>query len=325
MPVAGGSATRLSEGAAFDMQPRFSPNGESIAFASDRDGARIYGSWTGTARTRAKSRKRRSGSSTARRGRPTATTSSPVTTSSAQRSLGAGEVWMYHVARLRRAPGYGEGRQSRRMRGSRRSQPDGRYLYYSKDVTPSPIFEYNKDPNGAIYAIVRRDLRNGRRAAHRRRAGRARRAPAISPDGKHLAFIRRVRLQSLLYLQDMETGEQWSIFDGLDKDLQEAWAIHGLYPQYSVDPDGEGHLHLGPWKDLARGCRAPKVGEEVPFRRARCQQQRIHDAVAVSANVSTRTSFPCGCCVTSQTSPDGERGRLQRARASVPQGHLSDG
>ncbi len=41
MPVegtSGGTATRLTTGAAFDMQPRFSPDGALIAFASDRDG-----------------------------------------------------------------------------------------------------------------------------------------------------------------------------------------------------------------------------------------------------------------------------------------------
>src|SRR3954469_5797422 len=41
MPVAGsgaGLAERLTQGAAFDMQPRFSPDGKSIAFTSDRDG-----------------------------------------------------------------------------------------------------------------------------------------------------------------------------------------------------------------------------------------------------------------------------------------------
>ncbi len=41
MPVVGtggGLAVRLTSGPAFDMQPRFSPDGASIAFASDRDG-----------------------------------------------------------------------------------------------------------------------------------------------------------------------------------------------------------------------------------------------------------------------------------------------
>ena len=42
--------------------------------------------------------------------------------------------------------------------------PDGRYLYYSKDVTPGQTFEYNKDPNGTIYAVMRRDLDDRPRA-----------------------------------------------------------------------------------------------------------------------------------------------------------------
>ena len=31
--------------------------------------------------------------------------------------------------------------------------PDGRYLYWSEDVSPGDGFEYNKDPYGVIYAI----------------------------------------------------------------------------------------------------------------------------------------------------------------------------
>ncbi|HKG95914.1 MAG TPA: hypothetical protein VKA84_28640, partial [Gemmatimonadaceae bacterium] len=39
MPAAGGKATRLTEGMAFDAQPRFSPDGKTIVFSSDRSGA----------------------------------------------------------------------------------------------------------------------------------------------------------------------------------------------------------------------------------------------------------------------------------------------
>ena len=41
---AGGAATLLLGGAAYEMQPRFSPDGRRIAFASDRDG--ITNVWT---------------------------------------------------------------------------------------------------------------------------------------------------------------------------------------------------------------------------------------------------------------------------------------
>src|SRR5689334_24966605 len=38
IPAAGGDATPLTSGMAFDAQPRFSPDGKSIVFTSDRDG-----------------------------------------------------------------------------------------------------------------------------------------------------------------------------------------------------------------------------------------------------------------------------------------------
>ena len=38
MPIAGGNATRLTSGMGYDIQPRFSPDGERIVFVSDRSG-----------------------------------------------------------------------------------------------------------------------------------------------------------------------------------------------------------------------------------------------------------------------------------------------
>ncbi len=39
VPIAGGRATRLTSGPAFDAMPRYSPDGKSIVFVSNRDGA----------------------------------------------------------------------------------------------------------------------------------------------------------------------------------------------------------------------------------------------------------------------------------------------
>ena len=148
-----------------------------------------------------------------------------------ERSLGAGEVWIISSAAS-------DGLQVTERNGFQKDagepdvSPDGRYLYYSRDVTPGQTFEYNKDPNGTIYAIMRRDLVTGReRRAVSVQGGSV--TPQVAPDGKSLAYIRRVRLQSHLFLRDLASGRDRLLFSNVDKDLQEAWAIHGLYARSS--------------------------------------------------------------------------------------------
>ena len=97
-----------------------------------------------------------------------------------ERSLGAGEIWMYHSS------GASDGLQVTERTGWQKDNgepdvsPDGRYLYYSKDVTPGQNFEYNKDPNGTIYAVMRRDLTTGRERARGQRPGRIGRAAGVA-------------------------------------------------------------------------------------------------------------------------------------------------
>ena len=63
--------------------------------------------------------------------------------------------------------------------------------------------------------------------------------PQISRDGKKLAFVKRVRTKTVLYIHDLETGEEWPIYDQLNKDQQEAWAIFGVYTNFSWMPNNE--------------------------------------------------------------------------------------
>lgn len=283
MPVGGSGAsqaTRLLGGPAFEMQPRFSPDGTRIAFSSDRGG--LWNIWTsdlkgGDLKQVSKEQRWFINSPTwSPDGRFIYARRHFV----AQRSLGAGEVWMYHASGS-------DGLQVtekvsfQKDQGEPAISPDGRYLYYSKDVTPGQNFEYNKDPHGVIYAIIRRDLQTGQERTLTARPGGSI-TPRPSPDGKHLAFIRRVDLKSHLFLRNLETGEEWSIFDRLDKDLQEAWAVLGVYAQYAWSPDnrfiyiwGEGKI----WKvDVAA-----KSGVQVPFT-ARVEQS-LNTPVRFPVNV----------------------------------------
>ncbi len=294
-------ATRLTSGPAFDMQPRFSPDGRRIAITSDRDG--LWNIWTidpdGKDAKQVSREKRWFVNS------PSWSPDGDYIYARRhfvkERSLGAGEIWMYHAS----APSDGlqvtERTGWQKDNGEPDVSPDGRYLYYSKDVTPGLTFEYNKDPNGTIYAVMRRDLTTGReRRTVSVQGGSV--APQVSPDGKTLAYVRRVRLKSVLYLRDIESGHDRDLFDGLDKDLQEAWAVHGLYPQYAWMPDGRAIVIWGGgkiWKvDAASGRALP-----VPFT-ARVEQT-LNDAVRFAQNVGA-DEFPVRMLRDVQVSPDGK-------------------
>jgi imidazolonepropionase-like amidohydrolase/Tol biopolymer transport system component len=141
--------------------------------------------------------------------------------------------------------------------------PDGRYLYYSQDTTAGTSFEYNKDSNGQIYQIFRRDLNEQKTKAFVSGPGGAVR-PTPSPDGKYLAFVRRVRSQSTLFLKDLATGKETPAWDGLERDMQEAWAIHGVYPAFSWMP-GSRELVLWAKGKIWRIDPFAKTAKEIPF------------------------------------------------------------
>jgi Tol biopolymer transport system component/imidazolonepropionase-like amidohydrolase len=305
MPIDGSASTparRLTSGHVYDMQPRFSPDGRRIAFTSDRDG--LWNIWTmnlegGDA---VQISRERSWWVNSPAWGPDGRYIYARRHFVAQRSLGAGEIWMYHSA------GPNDGLQVTERTGSQKDNgepaisPDGRYLYYSKDVTPGVTFEYNKDPNGTIYAIMRRDLVTGRETrAVSVQGGSV--TPRVSPDGKTLAFIRRVRLESKLYLRDLETGRDRELFGNIDKDLQEAWAIHGLYPQYAWTPDGRSIVIWGEGKfwrvDVASG-----KGTQIPFRAQ--VEQTLVAPVRPARDVHT-DEFPVRMLRDVRTSPDGRR------------------
>ncbi|MEX2179300.1 MAG: amidohydrolase family protein [Gemmatimonadaceae bacterium] len=301
MPIAGGAATLVLGGPAFEWQPRFSPDGKRIAFTSDRDG--LVNVWTmdlqGTdLRQVSKERERE--------------VSNPAWTPDGQylvarkhfrntRSLGSGEMWLYHSA-----GGNGLKLTTRRNWEQNATEPtvspDGRYVYFSEDVSSGGGFQYNRNPHGVVYVVQRLDRTTGERDTEVRGPGGSLR-PQISPDGRSMAFVRRVGLKSALFLRDLESGRERPLWDGLDHDQQEAWAIYGTYPGYAFTPDGRRILIWAQGRiqsvDVATG-RATVV----PFT-ARVKQT-ITDAVRFPQQVAP-DSFDVKMLRWVQVSPDQRR------------------
>jgi imidazolonepropionase-like amidohydrolase/Tol biopolymer transport system component len=237
MPASGGEATALMTDIAWQMQPRFSPDGNYIAFTSDEDGGdnlwimNADGSdakavTTETFRLLNSPAWSPDGNYLVGRKHYTGT-----------RSLGAGEVWMYHKSggngvMLTKRP------NEQKDLGEPAFSHDGKYVYFSQDATPGKSFHYSKDSEKGIYKIKRLELETGEIKVIVSGKGGAIR-PTLSPDGKFLAYISRDDFQSNLYLYDLKSGAETKIYDGLERDMQETWAIHGVYPTIAWTPESD--------------------------------------------------------------------------------------
>lgn len=237
MPVTGGEAKCIRSGLAWEVQPRWSPDGKNILFTSDAaggdniwymdaDGQNAAAITNESFRLLNNGIWMPDGDYIIARKHFTST-----------RSLGAGEMWMYHITG-------GSGIQVTKRKNDQQDvnepcvSPDGKYLYYSEDVYPGGFFQYNKDPNDQIFAIYRYEFETGKTTKVVGGPGGACR-PQISHDGKKLAYVRRIREQSVLFVTDLETGMDHPIYWELSKDQQEAWTTFGIYTGFSWTPDDQ--------------------------------------------------------------------------------------
>ncbi len=282
LPIAGGTATRITSGAAWDGEARWSPDGTQLVFTSDRGGnANLWLADADGGRPRALTAEKDArvsdaawtpdGEHLVARKRFTDTS-----------SIGVHELWLFDryggagiaLTKKEEVAGLGEPAAS----------PDGRSLYYSARTAR---YRYDRDPNEGIWQVQRLDRQTGRSHALTGEFGGAVR-PTPSPDGRTLAIVRRVREETHLELFDLETGARTPLADWLSRDEQEGFAVNGLYPRIDWTPDGE-RLVLwaqgGLWSvDAATGERTA-----IPFtaeaslsitEAVRPQRSPVHEAVA---------------------------------------------
>ena len=303
MPISGGTPKRIAEGLAWEVQPRFSPDGTRIAFTSDRGGGDNI--WVmnldGTDKRQVTKEDFRllNQPTWSPDGRFIAAKKHFTT----ERSAGTGEIWLYHAS--------GGGGVQVVERANERLQkelgepvfaPDGSAIYYTRNTTSGPIFEYAQDSQSGIFAIERKDLATGEVSTAVSGYGGAVR-PAPSPDGKQLAFVRRDKDQSQLWVKDLANGREQMIYGALDLDVQETWAVTGVYPNVDWLPDSSGIVFWAGGK-LNRVNRDGSVHAVIPFsvNDTRGVASAPHPVIDVAPDTFT-TSMPRFATL----SPDGSR------------------
>ncbi len=301
MPITGGEAKPLMTDIAWQMQPTFSPDGKHIAFTSDEDGGdNIWVMNTDGSNAKAITKETfRLLNSPAWSPNGDYIVGRKHYTGS--RSLGAGEVWMYH-----KTGGSGVMLTKRPNQQKDLGEPayshDGKYVYFSQDATPGKTFHYSKDSVKGIYKIKRYDLETGEMKVIISGKGGAIR-PTPSPDGKYLAFVSRDDFASNLYLYNLDSGEETLVYENLERDMQETWAIHGVYPTMAWTPNSKEIVF---WADgkINKLNLASKKTENIAFHVK--TQKKIQTAVRFEQNLD-QDKFDVKMLRDVQISPDGKK------------------
>jgi Tol biopolymer transport system component len=224
MPFTGGAAVPLTQGMAFDGQPRFSPDGRTVAFVSDRSGG--DGIWTISLDKSDTTRITRGDRSAYQSPEWTPDGDYIVAT---KQSPGQGKLWMYH-----RKGGGGvqliDEPENARTTGAAFGADEGTIWYARRTGT----WQYNSP--GRDYQLWTYDRDTGENSVRSGRYGGGFR-PTLSPDGQWLVYASRHVSETGLRIRDLSSGdERWLAFP-VQRDEQESRAARDAYPGMSFTPD----------------------------------------------------------------------------------------
>jgi len=323
--TSGGEAVALtqSSGIAINAHPRISPDGQTIAFISDRKGQNNL--WVMNA----------DGSN------PRAVftdlyvrASTPAWTPDGQYIVvqrsqlpnggapGGGGIWMYHKdggTGVELLPG------NRQPASWPSLSRDGRYLYFQVLNQGASLAGYSgrNDFMGGAVQVRRMDIRTGEISAvsygeqqqQVQASSGGMGAPEVSPDGKWLAFVRRIPdgtitwkghtfgPRSALWLRNLETGSERMIMDPVEQDIFEGIKVLRNFPGYSWSRDGKT-IYLTQGGKLRRLDVASGSVATIPF------TARVKRTISQLANFQVRdtaATFPIRFARWQSASPDGKQ------------------
>jgi len=226
IPVSGGKARQLTSGIAFDSQPKYSPDGKSIAFISDRDGAEnvhIFSTLNNQVEKQlTKSRDEYY------QGLEWSPDGNYIVVA---KGVGTPKLNLIHIKGgngIILTPTPEDGKAIEPV-----FSPDGSKIWFSKR---KGMWDYNAQlPQ---YQIVMLDRKTGEIETKVSRQGSAF-APTPSPDGKWLVYGTRYNTETALVLQNIQTGEEKWLAYPVAHDDQESLASMGVLPNMAFSPDSK--------------------------------------------------------------------------------------
>lgn len=227
LPITGGKATPITTGMAFDTHPRFSPDGKSIVFTSDKSGAENI--WTleltdeeAEPKQITKDKDKYYGSA------EWTADGNYIVASKGIRTL---KIHMYHKDG---GSGIQLIKKPENMQAIEAAFGENdRYIWFSRR---KGAWQYNASM--PQYQIATYDRETGEISTQTDRYGSAF-TPTLSSDGKWLVYGTRYNTETGLVKRNLITGaEDWLAFP-VRRDDQESRARLGVYPAMSFTPDNQ--------------------------------------------------------------------------------------
>ncbi|MBC2839968.1 amidohydrolase family protein [Robiginitalea sp. SC105] len=223
LPATGGAATALTHGLAYEVHPRFSPDGKSLLYISDKSGSENI--WIMDLKTREENQltKEKNKHYFSADWSPDGTY---IVGATGRRNI---KLHLYHK------DGGGGSQLFEEPENLKAIDPafsaDGKRIFFSRRTSA-----WNYNAQLPQYQIGTYDMEDGGMAEITSRYGSAF-TPTPSPDGKWLVFGSRFEEQTGLRLRNLQTGEERWLAYPVQRDEQESIAALGVLPAMAFTPD----------------------------------------------------------------------------------------
>lgn len=250
IPISGGKATRITKGIQYDVHPRYSPDGKSLVYISDKSGSDNI--WTMDLKSMEEKQ---------------------ITEENKHNFFSAewtpdGDYIIGVKGRRNIKPHiyHKDGGSGSQLVSEPENiklidpaiSPDGSTVYFSQRRSA-----WNYNAQLPQYQIGTYDMEDGEMAVITSKYGSAF-TPTLSPDGKWMVYGTRYETETGLIIQNLKTGDERWLAYPVQRDEQESIAPLGVLPAMSFTPDSKQLVASYDGKIYAISIEE-NMAKEIPF------------------------------------------------------------